>query len=119
VFCGGGDGGTPPELCSAAGEVAGVAKPAFQGAIRDRVWAVEHRGCMRNPLEWITRGCGVRRGAHGVEAARRGGTPPAGASSCRAGGPRAKIASAGGRGGCCVAHRGLNRGMVWRRVSAA
>ena len=40
VFCGGGDGRTPPELCSAAGEVAGVAKPAFQGAIRDRVWAV-------------------------------------------------------------------------------
>ena len=42
MFCGGGDGGTPPEqppeLCSAAGEVAGVAKPAFQGAIKDRVW---------------------------------------------------------------------------------
>ena len=75
MFCGGGDGGTPPELCSAAGEVAGVAKPAFQGAIRDRVLAVEHRGCMRNPLEWITRGCGVRRGAHGVEAARRHGEP--------------------------------------------
>jgi len=33
-----GGGGTPPELCSAAGEVAGVAKPAFQGAIKDRVW---------------------------------------------------------------------------------
>ena len=38
MFCGGGDGGTPPELCSAAGEVAGVAKLAFQGAIKDRVW---------------------------------------------------------------------------------
>ena len=30
-----------------------------------------------------------------------------------------KVASAEGRGGCCVAHRGSNRGMAWRRVSAS
>ena len=54
-----------------------------------------------------------------MEAARRGGTPPARASSCRAGGPRAKIVSAEERGGCCGPHRGSNRGMVWRRVSAS
>ena len=40
--------------------------------------AVGHERGMRNPLEWKARCCGGRSGVHGVEAARRGGTSPAG-----------------------------------------
>jgi len=38
VFCGGGDGGTPPELCSAAGEVAGEGVLELQGSFWAGVW---------------------------------------------------------------------------------
>ena len=40
--------------------------------------AVGHERGMRNPLEWKAGCCGGRSRVHGVEAARRGGTSPAG-----------------------------------------
>ena len=66
-----------PELCSAAagGRRRGT---GAAGLGLGPGLAVGHERGMRNPLEWKARCCGGRSRVHGVEAARRGGTSPAG-----------------------------------------
>jgi len=57
VFCGRGDGGTPPELCSAAGEVAGVGVPGATGLGLGRGLAEGGVRCVRN-APGVTAGLG-------------------------------------------------------------
>ena len=62
MFCGGGDGGTPPELCSAAGEVAGVGVLGATGLGLGRGLAEGGVRCVRNALEATGRWLGARTG---------------------------------------------------------
>jgi hypothetical protein len=78
--------------------------------------AGEIAGRMRNSLGWISGCCGGVRQAHGVEAARCDGKPPAGVPLCCVGGLRPTKSSAKEGEGRGVAHRGCRPG---RSSSAA
>ena len=67
-----------PELLVPRRRVTGEGQSGALGVGLGRGLAGEVDRGMRNPLEWKAGCCGGRSRVHGVEAARRGGTSPAG-----------------------------------------
>ena len=92
-----------PEQSFRGGAAPALAKSAPQWSVGAAIWLWGTRAAY--VIHWSGwRGARGWSRVHGVEAARRGGTSPAGACSCREGGLRAKPSNATERGGGDVAH---------------